>query len=860
MPSEKKPHFPPDFYIKKATENMDPESREFFETNLEKLFTLKAAREETLAIYDIFRSLNLIQSEKPISYKDFVNLMQNAKQMETAFASNLAAAETPEQAEQIRQNLREFLFYHKQRLIPALKTINHINPDEEAREKFDLFLKKIVKPEIEDEMMTLLAHEKAFKTKKTAIGDSTGAENDFLASIEETARKIKADETEDGEPKEKSKRAQEINKRSLDFNFAEYRKKTGHDFNSAEFVATYLLNLKRLKAMKRSLEQGTVVETAYVKEIIQKIEEAKQTKTPILLMGETGTGKTEIATHAARKLTKKEPIIIAAHELISTGELIGGERTETPKIEDLYERFNFSLPEGEHDEFKLKVDLQDQLTKKIKKNPSIKNPAVEAKNIIDSYLKTPFVIKEVAKGVKKAVQDKCPVIIDEAPNLHPNTLMAINIVMNGHKKDLPDDFILIMTGNPNQGRYTDDDTIIRHTFDTATLDRITVEEVDYPSQSTHTLELEQNLTQLNFRKLADKLKTLNESDVKKLLEDSIHRAEIDHLFQILLVPVLNKRLGLYLRENPEEPYSTVEDIYRLAVGSRLVMDILEKNKKRVKDLNYDELTNLIGDTSSDKIIETLHKSTVSIRGALNRVVKLYFENNQRDDIEYRLWQYLQKFRSSPIEMAIIYVTYKKAGFFNPDQGWPDIQELTKEKTQAEALQAVKQTFSTFNPGEKITKYHQIQSTDGETLVEVQGKTLHYVPSLETLAATHGLLPPLDLTEPEKVYQETREKEILGELLELNKKLTETYNMFLSLIKVNIPDQENSDRIKLNSRTQEINNSISFDNNRPVSEIKSNLETVTAIFNQAIEEIQDTSKEITERIQKINKIFDDFIQR
>ncbi len=203
--------------------------------------------------------------------------------------------------------------------------------------------------------------------------------------------------------------------------------------------AYFGLHLKQLKEYKKELEKGKIVETDYVKEQMEDIAVHLRANKPILIYGHLGSGKSELAMHAAKKITGKEALIISGSKNISQAEFYGHQI--------------------------LTVDEKSGSTK-------------------SDYFMGP---------IYQAMEEGRVLIIDEVNAIPHEILISLNHILtrkvgdkiniqqdSGRKIEIKDGFGIIMTGNLNQGqeKYID-----RQDMDPAFLSRLHKIEYDYLRQN-----------------------------------------------------------------------------------------------------------------------------------------------------------------------------------------------------------------------------------------------------------------------------------------------------------------------------------------------------------------------------------------
>ena len=95
--------------------------------------------------------------------------------------------------------------------------------------------------------------------------------------------------------------------------------KKNHEFGEKSLElnpeAYFGLNLKKLKEYKKELGKGRIVETGYVKEKMEDIMLHLGANKPILIYGHLGSGKSELAMHAAKNIQARSRLLFLAQKI-----------------------------------------------------------------------------------------------------------------------------------------------------------------------------------------------------------------------------------------------------------------------------------------------------------------------------------------------------------------------------------------------------------------------------------------------------------------------------------------------------------------------------------------------------------------
>ncbi|MEI8360926.1 MAG: hypothetical protein WCG01_02265 [bacterium] len=592
-----------------------------------------------------------------------------------------------------------------------------------------------------------------------------------------------------------------------------------------EFLPAYVNYKRELGNLWQMLHNGKIVETPYIKSIIEKILpvlKVQEGKSPtiVYLHGDHGTGKTALATHIARNyLTgkdengkSKDPIIVSGSKYLEPDRF-----TETFKIENLTPEEHFKIIAKKFGE---DVDLSsnESLTKTIaamvgsekeqreavfmqvarqEYHNSLSEDQDDTESGFEAYFKknekklrgeteelvngqlasvygNPVQGRFVLGAMYEAMRQGVPLIIDEANAIPPEVLIAFNDLLTkkiGETQktqasigefQIKPGYCVIWTGNTGD-RYTK----ARHNdTDPATYSRIIPVQVNYLPQSNQLNEAKTDIERLNLGHITDEFK--DDEELQKIIDDSKSLAKNDQIFEVLLMKMMNQRLGARVLVKKDDRYSFFKDMYRLSVGARLIMDVFE-GKAGNSGLRLDNLKPILGaDVTPALIASSLSSANLTMRELMDQILGAYVDQGGSMDIEYYLWNYVKKYDQHPQAQAVIYATLNKAGFFSADGGWPDYMRV--DSNQSQAVTDFKQMMN-FDPlrdlgkyegvaGEVDGKYKRIaQNGDYVSMLNTQGQyELSYFSSLEMTQLVFGYLPMRKKEEYEKIAGKMREGE------------------------------------------------------------------------------------------------------
>ncbi len=567
-----------------------------------------------------------------------------------------------------------------------------------------------------------------------------------------------------------------------------------------DFLTAYVNYNREMKDLYGLLNRGKIVETGYVKEIIERALPVLKKNPPsvVYFHGDQGTGKTALAVHLSRTRFSKEPIIVAGSKYLDPDRF-----TEEFKIQKLAPadflnqmRKQLNMTEISKDASidqvitelvgtkeqisqaivdNIKRESYDYECAKTGKQPNeqeferYRNSGAEqisAEKMEDIEREIDEVFSNSVQGrymmgaMYQAMMEGRPLIIDEANAISPDVLIAFNDLMtrkigesistrtDEKKIKIKDGYCVIWTGNTGerfkQARFQD--------IDPAALSRIVPIKFEYLPQSREVNNMDQLLGRLELDKLSD-MAFSSEEEAFKYMKDSKKQAQADQIFQVMLVKLLNKRLGTELLVKENDRYSVFKDIYKLSVGARLIMDLFEGKVDNDKFPKFPNLDKLIGSNDATVLMKKLKKSNLTLRELMDNIIGGYLDEGCSMDIEYYLFKFVQKYDAHSDEQAILYAILQKAGFFGTDDKWPDYQTCRDLKEFEGRIK--------FDPISSVDKYKKIEK-NGEyvSLLNTEGQyTLEYFNSFETLQLLFGYLPPRKKEDYEAISQ--KQKELAG---------------------------------------------------------------------------------------------------
>ena len=578
---------------------------------------------------------------------------------------------------------------------------------------------------------------------------------------------------------------------------------------SLDFIYAYSKYFKELKNLHAMLHTGQVVETKSVKRVINRAMPTLTKNPPgvVYFHGNYGTGKTAIAIHISKTRFKKEPIIVAGNQYLEPSDLTEEFKVKMLSLKEQYQKIAGQLKISPRDIDKLNIDeiISEILNnKKELKNKIISNhyrenflaekiranqeyifnqeefdkylSSINQKDLPKDYLKdidqsldsifdNKVQGQHILQGIYLAMLKGVPLIIDEANTIPPEVLIAFNDAMTKKigskikvKADLGEYFVkngycIMWTGNTGEkyrlARFND--------IDPAGYSRITPIEVNYLPQSRRTLSQAQDFKRLT---IADTV--ANDADIytnpetlKEFIRQTTEFAKNDEIFQILLTKILNQRLGAWIMVKKDDQYSFIKDLYRLSTAARIIMDVFENETDNMPPMPG--LEKLIGSAEPSNIAQKLVNSNLTMRELIDSIIGNNLAENNRLDLEYYIFQFVQKLDLTNEERAILYAILQTTGFFSTAENWPNYADPSCRN------------INDFNkliekdPGSYVSKYRQLENSEVVSLLKTfdqNGNQLYefrYLNSMEAVQLMFGFLPPTAIEEYQNVLQKISQK-------------------------------------------------------------------------------------------------------
>lgn len=587
-------------------------------------------------------------------------------------------------------------------------------------------------------------------------------------------------------------------------------------------IYAYVAYMKELKSLRRMMTEGEIVVT---KALASKIDQAmrvldRKVGEPVKIVyfhGDFGTGKTALAKHIAKEKFHKDPIVVSGSKYLDPERFTEEYRLQRlSNLEHLnYLRMGLGLEAVAEDSDNIDViwetiTSKDEIRKAIinrylrenydallkqegrsfdaeefkqycQKNEAIikKEVSEDIESDIDVLFENKIQGRYVMGAMYEAMMKGTPLIIDEANAISPDVLIAFNDLLTkkigetvvtrtdlGEFKIQPG-YCIMFTGNSGdrfkQARYND--------IDPAFYSRILPIKIEYlpNTKAGKDTGLDNLLERFNLSDLSNKT-FANQQQMLEFVKEKREDASTDQIFQVLLVKLLNNRLGVFLPAQEGDKYKTIKDLYRLSASARILMDLFEGKTQNLPPLP--NLDRVLGVSSSVNLAQELKKTNLSMRELIDNILGEFLKDNKELDLEYYIFNFIKSRDLTPKEQGIILAIFDVCGFFNTSEGWGD---WLLEAKSANDLNSALNSFDI----SKVKKYKTIKSQTGDFITMLSkdsGYSLQYINSLEVLQSMFGYLPPVKketLGDFQK-YSEQRKRRESGitqeneELLEIKK--------------------------------------------------------------------------------------------
>jgi MoxR-like ATPase len=491
-------------------------------------------------------------------------------------------------------------------------------------------------------------------------------------------------------------------------------------------TAQTLLEIKRVFD-----ENGTIVETPYVKTKIAHILDHIRQGRPVFIHGELSTGKTELAKHIARKYLSgpylerwerenprptdpealkewekrreavKEPLIVRGMRGLEKEDILARtvlEREKTP------------LPE---EQVKFLIEAKERFRKEVIERAAqeIKDPKERERFIQDAletleraYMekwRSGIITVEQLSPIFQAMEEGRVVIIDEMNAIPHHVLIVLNDIITRKPGDVvftpsgrpivvQEGFAIIATGN-----WKPEDQILypgRSILDAAFLSRFGLEEYDYLPQ------------------LIQRESTTDDPEVIR------KERQENELFMMLMVRLLDDQLGATLPEN------SIKKIKELARIARVIQDVF--SGKAVETAFWAR-----GGKINPK--EVLKENVLAYR-QLIPILEMWKRDGFRWPLDvYIFLHYIKRSSERPEEMKYLYGLLQIQGGFFQNEDWP---QSTGESD--EDITAIRNHIITL---EKRTKGVDPLSRAKQPVPKKEIKLRYYSP-LEIIEEIFGPIP------------------------------------------------------------------------------------------------------------------------
>lgn len=422
---------------------------------------------------------------------------------------------------------------------------------------------------------------------------------------------------------------------------------TAGEAGPEEFMA---LKGREFRKLVRNLSLGRLAQTEYVSDKLDEIVDRLKSGNVVLIHGETGTGKTEIAKLAALKLTNKPAIVVRGYQGMRGEEIFGHTELTASELKDalkLVQHVNQLKQDWD------KSHPEQTPEDKLKNHELIEKAALGESSVTIS--------KFIIGSVYQAALEGRTVVLDEFNYIPPPLLAKLNDILTKQPGEfitvqengiapvqVAEGFSLILTGNINTTgteRYQD-----RFPLGAALLDRIAVIKYDYLPQATTGLPerhdpAEKQLYSILLASLIDP-KNVDYSD-----NDQVKDPEKSHLLQRL-------EDRLFATALPGGKAS-LNKLWELAILAKITQDNFAEKIDAASP-------NAFKSGGASAVIKT--SMALSPRSLMSRVVRAWRDDGFKYELDYYVGKELLERSFKPEERAYFYQIAQAQGFFK-STGW-----------------------------------------------------------------------------------------------------------------------------------------------------------------------------------------------
>lgn len=437
--------------------------------------------------------------------------------------------------------------------------------------------------------------------------------------------------------------------------------------------AWYGLHLGGLKQIKRDLEEGRLVETDYIKDQVTKVVTNIRAGQPVFIYGELGSGKTEMARHAIRKIlepraeaeynawlkdnpgasesdkkAKKTECwekhvkieIISGSKDITENAFFGSQVLSTDRVDkEEAERLRQEHLKGVNEDFaaweKAHPDATDE--QRLAAYGTIETGHTAT---LEARLQGGTVSGFELGPIYRAMKEGRPIILDEVNAIPHTVLISLNDLLTRRPGDkvtvqqsptaeqiiVQPGFCFVLTGNINKA---DERYVGRQQLDPAFLSRLQRIEHHYLPQATQG--------------------TIEQAHI-------IENGQKNELFELLMAMVIDRNGNLTI------PDGELNNLWILAMATKWTQN-------NFSGLEKGHLMNGRGEA----VDYQLKEGVLSIRGLVSIIEAWQNDRFQYDLDHYVFEAYLNQI-IDPRDKILLYDTFQnKFGFFDKDKGWPELK-------------------------------------------------------------------------------------------------------------------------------------------------------------------------------------------